>query len=291
MQGQFVFREQKEMERLGVQNDLLMRYEAPVLARIFSCNRELFVLDVGCNDGSKTVERFSSEAVSKVIGLEYNTELTRKAGSLYGGGKFSFYGVDVEAEDFSIRLEDIMREKEIDGFDVIYLSFVLMHVSDAEKLLKRLRPFLKESGVLLIVEADDGSSFLSGEGNLLLKEFLGLLGEDEYSGNRNLGSELSPMLSRCGYENVRVWSDRIYAGKDEKDTKQAVFTAFFTYFPEDTALLLQAEPQNEKYKSWAKWVKEKFPLLKECVLSEDTVISIGMKILTCTKEKNDGQLR
>ena len=75
MQNQQIFEEKKEIKRLGVQNSLLSAYELPVFAQLFSEKQEIVVLDIGCNDGSKTVERFSSDKVTRVIGLEYNTEL------------------------------------------------------------------------------------------------------------------------------------------------------------------------------------------------------------------------
>ena len=107
MKSQLVFQEKTEMERLRVQNSLLSCYEAPVFAQIFSERQNISVLDIGCNDGTKTVERFSSDAVSRVIGLEYNEELAQKAQKKYGNEKFSFYHVDVETEDFSKRLCEI----------------------------------------------------------------------------------------------------------------------------------------------------------------------------------------
>ena len=58
MQNQLVFQEKTEMERLRVQNNLLACYETPVFNQIFSGRQNLAVLDIGCNDGMKTVERF-----------------------------------------------------------------------------------------------------------------------------------------------------------------------------------------------------------------------------------------
>ena len=111
MKSQLVFQEKMEMERLRVQNSLLSCYEVPVFVQIFSERQNIAVLDIGCNDGTKTVERFSLDEVSCVIGLEYNEELAQKAQKKYGNEKLSFYHVDVETEDFSKRLCEILKEK------------------------------------------------------------------------------------------------------------------------------------------------------------------------------------
>ena len=285
MQSQLVFQEKNEIRRLRVQNELLSCYEAPILTQIFSEERNLSVLDIGCNDGQKTVERFSSESVSHVIGLEYNEKLAEKAQKTYGNEHFSFYPFDVETEDFSEYLRAIMAEKQIDGFDVIYLSFVLMHLSDVKGLLLDLYPFLKENGKLFIVEANDAASTLNNDEKGLLGEFLEMLKKDKYSGNRAVGATICEVLSDCGYRDICVWHDAVSAAESEKEKKKAIFTTFFSYLSEDILLLLDAEPDNEEYRSWSLWLDLNYKTLKRLILQEKSVISMGMKILTCTKGK------
>ena len=285
MQSQLVFQEKNEIKRLRVHNELLACYEAPVFAQIFSEGQDLAVLDIGCNDGQKTVERFSSESVSHVIGLEYNEKLAAKAQKTYGNEHFSFYPFDVETEDFSEYLRAIMAEKQIDGFDVIYLSFVLMHLSDVKGLLLDLYPFLKENGKLFIVEANDAASTLNNDVKGLLGEFLEMLKKDKYSGNRAVGATICEVLSDCGYRDICVWYDAVSATEGEKEKKKAIFTTFFSYLSEDILLLLDAEPDNEEYRSWSAWLAENYEPLKRLILKEKSVISMGMKILICTKGK------
>ena len=250
MQSQLVFQEKNEIKRLRVQNKLLSCYEAPIFTEIFSEGRNLAVLDIGCNDGVKTVERFSSDTVMKVIGLEYNADLANKAQKNFGGERFSFYPLDVEASTFSERLRTIMKEYCLDGFDVIYLSFVLMHLSDVKNLLCELRPFLKENGKLLIIEADDGASTLNNDMNGLLGEFLKILKADRYSGNREVGANICEILSACGYDNIRVWHNAISADEGEQEKKEGSLTTFFSYVREDVSLLIKTTPSEKDYRAY-----------------------------------------
>jgi len=283
VKSQLVFQEKTEMERLRVQNSLLSCYEVPVFVQIFSERQNIAVLDIGCNDGTKTVERFSLDEVSCVIGLEYNEELAQKAQKKYGNEKLSFYHVDVETEDFSKRLCEILKEKQIKNFDVIYLSFLLMHLTDVNKLLTALRPFLKTDGKLFVIEPNDSASTLNNDPNGLLGDFLRILDKDKYSGHREVGANICETLSACGYENIIVWHDAISAGYGEMEKKKAIFTTFFSYLPEDIRLLLDTEPENIKYKSWSEWLDRNYETLRNLILQEKSVISMGMKILTCTK--------
>lgn len=286
MQSQLVFQNQTEMERLRVQNSLLSCYEEPIFAQIFAERQELHVLDIGCHDGAKTTERFSSDAVSRVIGLEYNEELALKAEKRYGDEKFSFYTCDVDTDEFPKQLRAIMEETCVDGFDVIYLSFLLMHLSDVSKLLEALHPFLKTGGKLFVVEANDRASTLSNDENGLLGEFFDILQKDRYAGNREVGAVICETLAACGYEELFVWHDAISAGEGEMEKKTAIFTMFFTYLPEDVQLLQDAEPENKAYQTWAAWLERNFETLKGLILQERSEVSMGMKILSCTKGRS-----
>lgn len=281
MKNQLIFEEQNERNRLKVQNRLLSPYEKNIFEHIFSDRQELAVLDIGCNDGTKTVERFASDAVAKVIGLEYNDSLVVKAQSDYGNGKFSFYSSDVESDNFSVQLKELMSENHVDGFDVIYLSFVLMHLQDIKKLLVELKAFLKPEGQLVIIEADDDVSVLTPDGKGLLAGFLDILKKDKYSGNREVGSRLNALLAESGYGNVTVWSDCVSAKPEEWEKKRDIFTTFFSYLPEDVALLLKAEPDCEEYKAWAKWLDENYRELEQLIVKEESSVSMGVKMVSC----------
>ena len=145
MQSQLVFQEEKERERLRRQNLLLSQAEKPALEHFFKGKSELSVLDIGCNDGTRTFHRFSDDRISRVIGLEYNQQLVERANSQFGNTKFSFYQMDVDRDSFSADLQKLCAEPEDREFDLICLSFVLMHLYDGEKLLRTLKNFLKQT--------------------------------------------------------------------------------------------------------------------------------------------------
>lgn len=287
MQGQYVFQDKKERERLAVQNRLLSSLEAPALEKIFFKKSNLCVLDIGCNDGNKTVSRFSSPSVSKVIGLEYNAELAEAAQEKYGDGKYAFYCADVENAAFSEQLSALAAENGAAGFDLIYLSFVLMHLRDPQRLLKTLRRFLKPDGLLFIVETNDGASSLTPDKNGLLADFLNILRQDMYAGNRNVGEKLPELLTACGYGNITVWSEKISASEGEVELKKDIFKTFFSYLPDDVAILTSEYPKNAEYRAWSAWLDNSFATLKQLVESESSSISMGMKILSCAANNTD----
>ena len=281
MLTQAVFQQAHELDRLAVQGRLLLSCEEPIFQHIFANRTGLRVLDIGCNNGQKTIQRFSHNAVARVIGLEFNEELARQARACCNSDKFSFYQCDVEAEDFSERLTQYMQENAIAKFDVVYLSFLLMHLKRPEKLLRLLHGFLAEDGVLVVIEANDSASFLEPAGRARFDKFLEILRQDPYSGNREMGKELTNMLRTCGFGDIRFWNEALAASDQEREMKQDIFTMFFSYLAEDVQLLRQQDPKDARYLEWEAWLEENLQPLYEDIVRDGSVISMGMGILTC----------
>ena len=139
MESQTVFEKGWELDRLTVQNQLLRECELPVYQKLLEGKSGLRLLDVGCNDGSKTMDRFDLPQVERIMGLEYNEGLARRAQEKYGGGKASFHSCDLEDPDFPVQMAGLMEADGIEGFDLIYISFVLMHLKRPDLMLARLR--------------------------------------------------------------------------------------------------------------------------------------------------------
>lgn len=283
MQSQLVFQEEKERERLRRQNLLLSQAEKPALEHFFKGKSELSVLDIGCNDGARTFHRFSDDRISRVIGLEYNQQLVERANSQFGNTKFSFYQMDVDRDSFSADFQKLCAEPEDREFDLICLSFVLMHLYDGEKLLRTLENFLKKGGVIFITESNDRISTLAPDEKNLLGQFLDILKEDKYAGKRETGQAVPGWLTNCGYDHIHVWCKGISAAEGEQQQKEDIFQTFFSYLPEDVEILLVEEPDNRKYQDWQNWLKKNYEELQQLILSEESEITMGMQILSCEK--------
>lgn len=282
---QTVFESEKEINRLQIQNEMLAEYENKGFGEIFKGKSDLCVLDIGCCDGEKTVSRFANGAVSKVIGIEYNEEPLNKAREERSNGKFSFCRLDVESDIFFDDLTEIMKYHKIEGFDVIYLSFVLMHLKNPVNLLKKLFPYIKNGGYIVIAEANENLTCLKPDKDKLCEKFVYMLGNDKYAGNRYLGEFLPKELIKCGYIENSVWCNGVSAKKGEKDRKEKIFEIYFSYLPEDVKLLLSEEPNNAEYQKWSEWIQENYGKLKSQIIDTDSEITMGIKIMSFKKEE------
>ncbi len=283
MENLFIFQNNDEIERLSVQNKLLFPYEKKVMDKLFLGRSNLSVLDIGANDGSKTSSLFSDSRVGRVIALEYNALLVEKAERQKKDDRFSFYTVDVEKADYKSLLKRVMKESSLKGFDIIYISFVLMHLKESEALLISLKEFLNCGGTIVITEADDLSSHLTPDENGLLETFLSILDKDKYSGNRRLGHDIENIVKSAGYGDITIHCDGVSAFPGEEEKKKDIYKTFFSYLPEDVDILLSEDEKNSEYREWKKWIDSNYLSLKELIESPSSSISMGMKILTCRK--------
>lgn len=179
-----IFDNRKELARLAVQNKLLKEYGQPVYRRLLDGRSELRVLDVGCNNGSKTADRFTHPSVAKTIGLEYTQKLVDQAQETYGNPWFSFYQCDVEQPDFPQKLRGWMEENQVEAFDLIHISLVLMHLAEPGRVMGILREFLAPEGRVMIIEANDTANRLTPDPAGLFQDFMGILMAEPFSGNR-----------------------------------------------------------------------------------------------------------
>ncbi len=276
-----VFQQKKEIERLGVQEDLFSPYEQPVYEKVFARPRK-FVLDIGANDGRKTVKRFSNTAIQKVIGLECNSKLVQIARNNCADSRFSFYHFDVEDRSFVPHIKKIMEEQHIPAFDVIHLSFVLMHLGDPAALLEKLKTLLIPEGVLMVMDMNDELSAITPDKEGRFSEFKQFLQLDPCAGDRICARKLPRLLEQVGYQNITLEREKLVASPEETQKKQDMFEVFCSYLQDDMKMLRDQDADNLDYIRCEDWLERNYEALRKDALSRDTAFSLGVGMIVCT---------
>ena len=177
-----IFDTDYEIERLNAQEELLWKAQERIYDSFLN-GKDMVILDIGCSDGFKTVREFDRDNVKKVLALDYAAEEVAKAKANCGSEKFCFEMGNVEDLDFECRLADLMKEHDIEAFDVVHLSLVVLHLKNPVNLFTLLRRYIKKDGRIVIVEADDDKAVLSPD-DYYLRKYNSLLKLDPYMGNR-----------------------------------------------------------------------------------------------------------
>ena len=277
---QNVFLDEVELKRLMVQGRLLSEYEQPIYQKVIDGRKGLTLLDVGCNNGWKTKERFSDKNFKKIIGIDCLDLLVEQARKQFGNEVLSFYACDVATEDFTEKLQQIMQKENIHAFDIIHCSFMLMHTKEQEDILKRLKTFLAPGGKLIAIEPDDSTSYMNPDPDGIYKEFLQVLSADPYAGKRNMGAELPGLFLNSGYTDIQLECSEIASSGNEITKKEHIFDTFCAYLLEDLILLRQDAEGNSYQTEW-EWVQKNLDKLRQLMTGEASTVSMGVKIYTC----------
>ena len=263
-----------------IQGRLLSEYEQPIYQKVIDGRKGLTLLDVGCNNGWKTKERFSDKNFKKIIGIDCLDQLVDQARERFGNDVLSFYACDVATEDFTEKLQQIMQKENIHAFDIIHCSFMLMHTKEQEDILKRLKTFLAPGGKLIAIEPDDSTSYMNPDPDGIYKEFLQVLSADPYAGKRNMGAELPGLFSNSGYTDIQLECSEIASSGNEITKKEHIFDTFCAYLLEDLILLRQDAEGDAYQKEW-EWVQKNLDKLRQLMTDEASTVSMGVKIYTC----------
>ncbi len=279
MKDNQVFFKAAEIKRLNTQKRLFSSYEHFLYSEVLQ-GEELLVLDIGCNNGDKTKEKFDVPGVKAVIGLEYHKVLADHAQKKYGCEKFSFYRCNVDCEEFTDKLKAIMQDRGIVGFDIINLSLVLSHLTNPTKLLKCLKPFLSENGKIIILESDDSAVQIIPDREGLLPNVMKCLAVDSFAGDRTIATNMTDLLESAGYCDIAVTEVNIAATAAERQKKRDIYEVFFSYLLSDIKTLLKEEPDNGEYRECEIWLKRNKAKIKSTICKSSEKVSIGIKLFT-----------
>ncbi len=250
-----------EMERLYGQSRLLKEYEQPVYDLLLADRQNADILDIGCNNGKKTTDRFAKYHAKNVIGIEFHEVLVMEAKKQHLDDEFHFFQMDIEAEDFEDRISEVMKMYGIKGFDLINVSFLLSHLKNPFAVLKKLRKILNSEGKLVIVEADDTLIEMAPDEYGLLELFLEALRADVFSGDREFGKKAPRLLEEAGYRRIEAHETRICASEGEIQKKKLMFDTFFSYLPEDYKILCEQDSGYNGAEGMGRKVEENYQAL------------------------------
>lgn len=269
-----IFDTDYEIERLNAQEELLWKVQERVYDSFLN-GKDMVILDIGCSDGFKTVREFDRDNVKMVLGLDYASEAVQKARNRYGSDKFCFEAGNVEDEGFENRLDDLINQYNIEAFDIVHLSLVVLHLKNPVSLFGLLRKYLKKDGRIVIVEADDDKAVLSPD-DYYLRKYNSLLKIDPYMGNRECANNMYIWLNKAGYCSIH--DTYVYAQGKDTATKKAMFDIYFSSLPVDFEDLCIDDPSNEDYRMAKDWLDENIDNIYEYLLQEKTVFSFGVSI-------------
>jgi SAM-dependent methyltransferase len=247
-----------EKERLRTQSNNTKAFDMRVLRPLLEAKPDnLIGLDLGCADGSLTVDRFGGfSAVGHIVGIDSNAVKIGQANETYEGDRFSFHQLDIEDDQFDRQIQEILAARQVDGFDFIFSALTIHHLSNPRKALIKLRKLLKSGGFLLLRGSDDGSKLAYPDDQNLVKSILFMTMEIEGVSDRENGRKLAHQLKKSGFNEIDMHYEIKDTNRLSVEERSALFQESFSYRINNFKRRMEQEPGNALYRQEYEWIKE-----------------------------------
>jgi SAM-dependent methyltransferase len=139
------------------------------------------ILEIGCGGGFSA--QYLNGQFNRYLGVDHSEKLITYARKYHRRPGVAFVCTDID------------NFKTVEKFDVILMIGVLHHLTEVGEVVDNLKPFLKESGVIIVNEPQKGNVVIA-----LLRKLRKLL-DARYSSDQVefSGKELEELFTRHGY--------------------------------------------------------------------------------------------
>lgn len=275
--------QEKEDDRLTLQNKLLDRFDNDVYERVIKQYTDPVVLDVGCGTGDMLIPKLRGQGISAFIGIDKSARQILGAQKKHGGSNHYFYEKDVEAESFEADFEEILREHNLGKFDIINVSMLLLHLKDPIRLLTILHGHLADEGTLIIRDIDDGINFAFPDDANAFDRIYSMCDRDEQSGNRRNGRQIYHHLVHAGFSEVTLEHQGLSSAGMSDVQKEALFRMYFPFTLENAGIMAEKYPRNIAYKEDYLWMRSCFDDIHNLFMNPDFIFSLGFMSYTAKK--------
>ena len=241
------------------------------------------VLDIGCNDGFCIMNNFYGKGeISNIVGIDIQKECIENAIKNCPEG-VHFYVVDIESHDFDNKLTAIENELGIEGFDLINIEMVLLHLAKPRDVLKVLKKHLNKNGYVFIRDIDDDFNFFYPDPENILRRLQNMVKYLDSWGYRQSGKEIYSHLKLAGFSNVSIEKQGLNTVGLDFDEVESLFNVYFGDIAKTAYITCESHPESIFLANEAQWAKEHIDEALNLFHRNDFVFSLGYIIYVAKK--------
>lgn len=234
--------EEKEKAFLKYQTNMLLEYDKKIYEKITFPGQ--IILDLGCNDGYNTMAQFKNISNAKIIGIDRDPDCIQSANTNYSNDNIHFYCNDIENSTFNSFLNEIENKLNIECFDLVNLSMILLHTEKPYQLLKIIRSHINKNSILFIRDIDDDFSLAYPDKDKTFHKMINICSYCDMLGSRNSGKEIYSHLKQNGFSKVSIEKISLNTSMMSYDEKEAIFNLYFGYLPVALEKTMESQPNN-----------------------------------------------
>lgn len=277
--------EEAEIERLKKQNNLYNMYAKGVLDELFSAFPSPAVMDLGCSDGESIMLRLSGREYSRLLCVDKEAGKVASAKEKFGADdRIDFMVADATRRGFSASLKNYLRERDLDGFDIIHISAVLLHLKNPVTVLKALKGALKPGGKIFIQDEDDGYNLAYEEEEIspcFFSDCFYIWQHSKESGDRAMGRKIPAFLKAAGFGNIEIKATVLSSLDFGGEFKEDLWDLYFNpeYWVVDSPDYFDKVDAFDKCRTYAAEHREH----KEKYMRGEIFVTLGVPIFVAEK--------
>lgn len=274
--------DEAEKRRLRIEDDLLSRYEKPIIENLLAGKENVVCLDVNVLSTNGAYACLDYKQITNVIALTYNADIVKRgqAKKIEGDtrGDINFFQVKFEAEDFEEQLEKCLQQAGVKGIDFVFLSMAIMDFKKPFKVLQAIQNILNDDAVMVVRDVDDGAVFAYPDKDGLFAKFQSFYIHNIYSGYRYTGRQVYSYIRKMEPKEISLERYGINNSNMSLRDKKALFEAWFSFIPNDFARMLRENPNSKIAKEVVDFCEKYYDELNEQFFSRDVLFSAGYVI-------------
>ncbi len=256
-----------EYKRLYQQQMLFMDFDKKVLHDIINQkeNKRIAILDIGCNNGNLIIKRLEgiTDREFVIVGVDINQTAVDQANKNHSDKNFHGYCMNCLDPDFLSDMQKIMRDLNVEGFDITVCSMVLLHVDNAHLCLKNIRKMMVSGGHLYIRDMDDGLALSYPDKENLVAKFNEFSKNLSFTGYRTMGREIYRLLIRNGFSDVKIIPQELDTVSRSAEYLDVLFNVNFHFIITGLKERHEANPNNTVYYNDYMWGLDAFERLED----------------------------
>ena len=274
----------KEKKRLETQQKVLEKFDKTLYDEIAASTSSMRILDLGSNNGDFIMDRLGNkENTECLIGLEYNADAVAKAQQIYGSDKIHFVQCNIDGESVAETISNLAEQYNINDFNIVNISMLLLHLADPLKLMRVLRKFTKPGALVVIKDIDDGLNIAYPDPDGVFEHAFTLCAKDPMAGYRNSGRQVYHILHKAGYRDIKLLKSGLDTTSMGYDEKEALFHTYFSFIKSDYDIFRDRDPDNAAMVESAGWFDKHYGEMEDAFLEDSFFFSLGFMLFTAKR--------
>lgn len=265
-----------EKKRIIKDHNICKDIESGIFEEMFAGRSHLTVFNPAIYEISSTMDKYIGfSQIDHVYGFVCNQTAADEANNMFKKDGHCFYAGNMEDLDFCDKMDAILDENNLDGFDFVDLTLILKDSNKPFDKLSAIVERLNPNAIIYVRELDDDMVIGYPDSQNKFAHLVKLLKTDKYAGNRNMGRSVYTYLKRTGATKVKMINTLLSTSGMNVRKRRMLFDTYFSYLEPEIDDLIAQNPDNELYINAKNWLMENYSLVEQTVLSPDFLFVSG----------------